>query len=62
MNHRHRHVIHVVVLVLVGTIFSLSAVVLAQETTTSSSKPTSVTRIVKADTAQVIYVSGDDVV
>ena len=62
MNHRHRHVIRLVVLVLAGIIFSLSATVLAQETTTTSSKPTSVTRIVKADTAQVVYVSGDDVV
>jgi hypothetical protein len=62
MNHRHWHVLRFVVLFLIGIIFNLSTIVLAQETTTTSSKPTSVTRIVKADTAQVVYVSGDDVV
>ena len=62
MNHSHRHVIGFVFLLLVGIVFILSEGLLAQETTTTSSKPTAVTRIVKVDTAQVVYVSGDDVV
>jgi hypothetical protein len=48
--------------VFAASILSLSTIVLAQETTATSSKPTSVTRVVKVDTAQVVYVSGDDVV
>jgi hypothetical protein len=48
--------------VFAGSISSLSTFVLAQETTSTSSKPTSLTRVVKVDTAQVVYVSGDDVV
>jgi hypothetical protein len=45
-----------------GIVFGLPLVVLAQETTTTASKPTSATRVVKVETAQVVYVSGDDVV
>jgi hypothetical protein len=60
MNHSHRHVICPLVL-FVGA-FGFSATVLAQETTTTSSQPKSVTRVVTVDTAQVVYVSGDDVV
>jgi hypothetical protein len=62
MNHSHRHVIRPVALLLAGISFGLSAMVLAQETTTTSSTPKAVTRVVKVDTARVVYVSGDDVV
>jgi hypothetical protein len=51
-----------VVLPFVGIIFGLAAVAPGQETTTTSNKPTSVTRVVKIETAQILYVSGDDVV
>lgn len=61
MNQSHRHVISPLVL-FVGIAFGSSATMLAQETTTTSSQPKSVTRVVKVDTAQVVYVSGDDVV
>jgi len=56
----NRHAIRSAVLLFVGV--SFPAVALAQETTTTTSKPTSVTRVVKIATAQVVYVSGDDVV
>jgi hypothetical protein len=62
MNHSHRHVIRPAGLLLVGITFGLSAMVFAQETTTTSSTPKSVTGAVRVDTAQVVYVSGDDVV
>jgi hypothetical protein len=39
-----------------------AAAVSAQETSSSTSTPTTVTRVVKVETAQVVYVSGDDVV
>jgi hypothetical protein len=58
----HRHVVRLAVLMFAASILSRSAAVFAQETTTASSKPTSLTRVVKVDTAQVVYVSGDDVV
>ena len=58
----HRHVIRLFVLMFAARILSLCAAAPAQETTTASSKPTSLTRVVKVDTAQVVYVSGDDVV
>ena len=58
----NRHAIRSAVLLLVGISSGLSALALAQETTTTTSKPTAVTRAVKIDTAQVVYVSGDDVV
>src|ERR1700729_1738089 len=58
----HRSPIRPAGLLLGGVRCGLSAVALAQETTTTTSKPTSVTRAVKIDTAQVVYVSGDDVV
>jgi len=58
----HRHVVRLFVLMFAASILSLCAAVPAQETTTASSKPTSLTRVVKVDTAQVVYVSGDDVV
>jgi hypothetical protein len=58
----NRHAIRSAVLLFVGVSFGLSSVALAQETTTTTSKPTSVTRVVKIATAQVVYVSGDDVV
>jgi hypothetical protein len=58
----HRYAIRPAVLLLAGISCGLSAIALAQETTTTTSKPTSVTRAVKIDTAQVVYVSGDDVV
>jgi hypothetical protein len=58
----HRHVVRLFVLMFAASILSLCAPVPAQETTTASSKPTSLTRVVKVDTAQVVYVSGDDVV
>ena len=58
----NRHAIRPPVLLFAAISFGLSAVALAQETTTTTSKPTSVTRAVKIDTAQVVYVSGDDVV
>jgi hypothetical protein len=58
----NRYAIRSAVLLFVGMTVELSAVALAQETTTTTSKPTSVTRVVTFDTAQVVYVSGDDVV
>jgi hypothetical protein len=58
----HRHAIRPAVLLFVGISFGLSVVALAQETTTTTNKPTSVTRAVRIDAAQVVYVSGDDVV
>jgi hypothetical protein len=58
----HPQVIRSFVLMFAAGILSVSAAVPAQETTTASSKPTSLTRVVKVDTAQVVYVSGDDVV
>jgi hypothetical protein len=58
----NRHAIPSVVPLVAGIVFGLSASALAQETTTTTSKPTSLTRVVKIDTAQVVYVSGDDVV
>jgi hypothetical protein len=57
-----RHVIRFLILMFAASVLSLSATALAQETSTASSKPTSLTRVVKVDTAQVVYVSGDDVV
>ena len=58
----HRHVVRLFVLMFAASILSLCAAVPAQETTTASSKPTALTQVVKVDTAQVVYVSGDDVV
>jgi hypothetical protein len=58
----NRYGIRSTVLLFVGISFGLSSAALAQETTTTTSKPTSLTRAVRIDTAQVVYVSGDDVV
>jgi hypothetical protein len=58
----NRYAVRSALLLLLGIIFELPAVAPAQETTTTTSKPTAVTGMVKVDTAQVIYVSGDDVV
>lgn len=49
-------------LLFAGAVCGQSPIVLAQETTASSSRPTSITRTVTVDSAQVVYVSGDDVV
>jgi hypothetical protein len=56
----NRYLTRLAVLLSAGII--LSAVAPAQESTTSTSKPKSLTGAIKIDTAQVVYVSGDDVV
>jgi len=56
----NRYAVRLAVALFAGIV--LCAAAPAQETTTSTSKPTSVTRVVKIDSAQVVYVSGDDVV
>jgi hypothetical protein len=58
----NRHATRPLLPLLVGIFFGLTTAALAQETSTSTSTPTAVTRVVKIDTAQVVYVSGDDVV
>lgn len=58
----NRYAVRSALLLLFGAILELPAVAPAQETTTSTSKPTAMAGVVKVETAQVIYVSGDDVV
>jgi hypothetical protein len=62
MNRNYPRALHPAVLLSAVILVGLSVRVPAQETTTTSNQPTSVTRTVKVDTAQVVYVSGDDVV
>lgn len=61
-NAMNRYAVRSVVLLFVGIILEFPAVGSAQETTTSTKTPTAVTRVVTIETAQVVYVSGDDVV
>jgi hypothetical protein len=58
MNHNHGPLVRAAA----GILLSLAATALAQETTSTSSQPTSVSKVVTVDNAQVVYTSGDDVV
>jgi hypothetical protein len=48
--------------VIAGCLFALPAVASAQETTTTTVKPKVAVAIMTIDSAQVVYVSGDDAV
>lgn len=62
MNHPMKTALSMAAIVIAGSLLNLTAISSAQETTTTTTTPKSSVKALTIDTAQVVYVSGDDAV